>query len=248
MIEPYLNRSLLDLEGEEWVDFYKYEDSFAVSNFGRVKGKRRLCKGGNYWLKEIIYKQSVFQGKCISANPQGCSSVPIVVVTSFLRKDRIDAVPKGYVIHHKDFDVSNNRLSNLEIIPVREMMIRLHKEGRIDTLASISAMHQIISDKTRSLSVYNSSNILVAKICERCMSEKPIKEYYHGKSNLRFCKSCRLIAMGVKDVGKHQRISELKIAGLRKCTRCSEIKPLKNFSGNATNCKPCFNQHYKYQK
>lgn len=41
------------------------------------------------------------------------------------------AIPEGYVIHHKDGDITNNRISNLEIVPKKRKVQQLSLSGEV---------------------------------------------------------------------------------------------------------------------
>ena len=45
-IEPFLNTSLISIEGEIWKDIYDYEGIYQISSFGRVKSLNRFTSIG----------------------------------------------------------------------------------------------------------------------------------------------------------------------------------------------------------
>ena len=46
-MEIYKNKSLIDIEHEEWIDVIGYDGIYAVSNLGRVKGLERVIEREN---------------------------------------------------------------------------------------------------------------------------------------------------------------------------------------------------------
>jgi hypothetical protein len=57
-IRHYLNLSLEDIDGEEWVDILGYDGIYQVSNFGRVKSLSRYNTQGAL-MRERIMKQYI---------------------------------------------------------------------------------------------------------------------------------------------------------------------------------------------
>lgn len=83
-----------------------------VSNFGNVRG----TKWNNKPLNEVFIKDN---RRRISNSHDG--QIFVLVWTVFN-----GPLPKGYVIHHKDFNSLNDRLDNLVIMTISEH-IRLHR-------------------------------------------------------------------------------------------------------------------------
>lgn len=103
---------------EEWRDIIGYEGLYQVSNFGRIKSLRRKVfpKTGAkpYWIKERIKVDHISTGgyRMISLNKQGKSHeyhVHRLVAQAFIPN------PNNYpTINHKDENVINNHVDNLE--------------------------------------------------------------------------------------------------------------------------------------
>lgn len=53
VIEEDLMMSVDDLEGEEWRDIAGFEDSYEVSNLGRVRSKERIASNGSHLSPKI---------------------------------------------------------------------------------------------------------------------------------------------------------------------------------------------------
>jgi hypothetical protein len=113
------------MEKEIWKDVKNYEGIYQVSNFGRVKGLKRIVKhnwGGNKVLKEKILKSSLdgwgylFVNLC-KENKKLNKKIHIMVCESFLNHKTC-----GFkmVIDHIDSNKQNNNLNNLQIVTQRE--------------------------------------------------------------------------------------------------------------------------------
>ena len=104
---------------EEWRSIKDYED-YKVSNLGRVKslkfGKEKILKkglsGNGYHIVNLCDVGLVKARK-----------VHQLVAVAFLNHK-----PDGYklVVNHKDFNRTNNNVSNLEIVSARENSNRKH--------------------------------------------------------------------------------------------------------------------------
>ncbi|ARM69191.1 HNH homing endonuclease [Staphylococcus phage vB_Sau_Clo6] len=101
---------------EEWKDIEGYENSYMISNYGRVKAKEKLIKRSNHTMKR--------KEKILSLNNNGNGYMVVhlyenkkrksitvhrLVATHFL--PNTDNLP---CINHKDENKENNRVDNLE--------------------------------------------------------------------------------------------------------------------------------------
>jgi hypothetical protein len=105
---------------EEWREIKGYESIYQVSNLGRVKslkyGKERIMKSsieGNGYLQLILCKDRKVSARKIHR----------LVAESFLNHN---PCAHKLVVNHKDFNRTNNNLSNLEIISQRENSNKKH--------------------------------------------------------------------------------------------------------------------------
>lgn len=116
---------------EEWRDVKGYEGIYQVSNFGSVKSLDRVIiqrKSKNGTQKRRIkgkiltptdngngYKLVGLRRECNGRYVKNNHYVHRIVAESF-----IGHIPSGMVINHIDYNRSNNRVSNLEIVTQSE--------------------------------------------------------------------------------------------------------------------------------
>lgn len=102
---------------EEWHDIEGYENSYQVSNLGRVRSCDRIVKystGGVRLLKSIIIKPQPNLGDYMQVNLY-TNSIPIrITIHRFVAKYFVEGYDEGYEVNHLDGDKSNNRYDNLE--------------------------------------------------------------------------------------------------------------------------------------
>ena len=124
---------------EIWKDIKGYEGHYQVSNYGRVRSVPRVTP----YINKAGYKSSQFrdgQIKKDTDNGRGYKSVSLyknnkgkmayvhrLVVQAF-----IGEIPEGMAVNHIDFDKSNNRLDNLEIVTYSENNMHSARAGRYD--------------------------------------------------------------------------------------------------------------------
>ena len=102
---------------EQWKDVIGFEDSYQISNYGRVRSKDRfikVCGNGERLIKGQIIKPSV------------CKNGYYEVMLSRNKKRKVYLLHRLVAIHfienpnnlpqinHKDEDITNNRVDNLE--------------------------------------------------------------------------------------------------------------------------------------
>lgn len=105
---------------EVWKSIKNYEGLYEVSSFGRVKSCRRnkvmsLTKKPNGYLKVNLVKNKVWK----------TFSVHRLVALNF-----IDNKSKDDVVNHKDFNRSNNLVSNLEWVSHYENVQHAKRNNR----------------------------------------------------------------------------------------------------------------------
>lgn len=115
------------MEEEIWKDIPDYEGLYQVSSLGRVKSIERKSpmprngKNQTRRRREIILKQPIRSTYlCVGLFKNGKQrifSTHQLVAMAFLGH-----VPNGYtlVVNHKNFIRTDNRLSNIEVVTVRE--------------------------------------------------------------------------------------------------------------------------------
>ncbi|WP_026994995.1 NUMOD1 domain-containing DNA-binding protein [Flectobacillus major] len=127
---PFMNTSLVNLEGEEWIGIPQFDECFMVSNMGRVKALPRLIISVDghkpYYTKERIFSQYItgtlnnhtndytFQ-LSVHIRYEGLSCILQVnrlVYDCFVKKLNYDT--DKLKIIHKDGDNLNNKIANLE--------------------------------------------------------------------------------------------------------------------------------------
>ena len=122
---------------EQFRDIKGYEGDYQISNLGRVKslkhGKERIMKSG--------YSTSGYLGVVLSSyGVKKNHTVHQLVAVSFLNHTR-DGHNK--VVNHIDFNKSNNKSTNLEIITTRDNTSRSHCKGTSKfTGVSFSSAHK----------------------------------------------------------------------------------------------------------
>lgn len=120
---------------ELWKDIEGYEGFYQVSNFGRVKVLERLIirkSGNNYISKERLRKLKVKDNKYLFVN------LSINGVEKHYYVHRLVLFHFGYKggcenlqVNHIDFDVTNNRISNLEWVTHRQNISHRISNNRI---------------------------------------------------------------------------------------------------------------------
>jgi hypothetical protein len=207
--KAFENMSLNNMDGETWVDVFGYSDMYEVSSYGRVRGKQRMDSANRYTIHPKIIK-CVFRGSgtatIMLANGSQTKSIALskIVVQSFLGGHYDEFVKKGECIHHIDFDKSNNKISNLKIISIKDVRKLAYRAGLLKLDKFLLASNESKKIATDKLNVYSSGKI-IGRICSRCFIEKPIDEYYKTGANRRYCYHCHLVAQGVVNVGRNKK-------------------------------------------
>ncbi len=142
---PFMNLSLDDMPGEEWIEIPEVEGSYLVSNFGRIKSLSRLIYKGrktsysqeyivaqnlyaryNEHTKEYIFSLAV--GLRYEQNRFNFLINRLVYERFIGIKEEIES--DKIIIVHKDGDKVNNRIDNLEINDRTNLYYELVKKGR----------------------------------------------------------------------------------------------------------------------
>lgn len=126
---PFMNLTLTDIAGEEWLDIPQFDGYYLISNYGRIKALSRLIEKGMkryYYSKERIVSQSLsgFYNKHIKQY-----TLALQVSLHYEKKvyrfmvhrlmydifiGNIDFEKDKLKIVHKDGDNLNNKVDNLE--------------------------------------------------------------------------------------------------------------------------------------
>jgi len=159
LIKIYENLSLENLDGEIWREIEGYNRDYFISSLGRVKslkfGKEKILKqneDGNNYLCVNLYKNKKSK----------TTQIHLLMFEHFIVE-----IPKGYIIHHKDF-TKNNRLDNFQMMTDRE-----HK--------SLHHTCKIVSEESKKLISENHVGMLGLKHSEE--SKKLMSEKRKGENN-----------------------------------------------------------------
>lgn len=116
---------------EIWKDVPKYECLYQVSNLGNVKsfqlGKERVLKGS---LSNDGYRQFTLQNK--SENKYNVYGAHQLVAIAFLGHVPNGTGNKALIVDHKDNDIKNNHLDNLQLITIRHNSSKDKKDRTSD--------------------------------------------------------------------------------------------------------------------
>ena len=107
--------SIEDLLNETWRDISGFEGVYMVSNMGRVKSLRRVGKRSDHILRNRNNKGYKQVGLCRKGDMEN-HKVHQLVAEAFLDHIRCGM---SFVVHHKNYDKTDNKLDNLEIVTNR---------------------------------------------------------------------------------------------------------------------------------
>jgi hypothetical protein len=93
---------------EKWRDIEKYEKSYQVSNFGRVKSKKRS--------KHIIMKPKLNRDGYLYVNLTKDKKQKTIAIHKLVTNAFLGEMPDGLCRDHIDRDKQNNNLSNLRYV------------------------------------------------------------------------------------------------------------------------------------
>lgn len=107
-----------DLDGEFWIDIHGYEELYQVSNFGRIRSKRKRvkCKNGKtFYQHERIIKPTYINSGYEIVNLHGENGRLYHRLVHRLVAEHFLPNPLGLEqVNHKDEDKTNNHVDNLE--------------------------------------------------------------------------------------------------------------------------------------
>lgn len=102
---------------EVWKDVQGYEDSYQVSNLGKVRSKdryRNVCGGGKRFVKGVIRKPSVCTNGYLEVLLYKDGQRKTVLLHRLVAKTFLDNPENLPEVNHKDEDITNCRVDNLE--------------------------------------------------------------------------------------------------------------------------------------
>lgn len=119
---------------EVWKDLKGYEGTYQLSNFGRIKSMSRsfvMKNGGIRSYTEKIMRPSIDKGGYYVVGLWKNSKKSTKRLHKLIAINFMDHVPCGHklVVNHKNFDKTDNRVLNLEIITQRENANRKHLQS-----------------------------------------------------------------------------------------------------------------------
>ena len=235
-----------DLPNEIWVDVYGFDGYYETSNKGRLRsiGREVPTKGGFRWVK----------GKILSTPPSTKNvRMGAMSVDGIAKKMPMSQIvyysfhngppPNGNVVAHKNKNIADDRLENLEALSLSQSntlnyMMGNNWERGIGERTKLRAA-QLDKELNRT-STYQT--------CAGCMRDIPVSGFQRRKNDRieRVCIECRKKRAGIVDIDKIKNAKELLHSGLRKCCKCGSIEPVENFypkkrllGGVDTMCKVC---------
>lgn len=240
---PWLDTDLADIAGEEWRDIAGYDGLYQVSSYGRIKSLARVDKRGRR-IRERIRRLNFNPGgfAMISLQQDGVSHayrVMQVVGDAFLTKQHPDQI---YM--HQNKNLLDNRVVNIAVGSwAQSQRLDLALGKKTDRTATLVAFQKQKAAQHRQEFGLEKDGQLVAKTCPSCLLTKPLTAYYKTHHH---CKDCYLQRIGIQVVGKQRKIQELGERGLRKCSKCAQVKSLTEFGndkqksfGKKNACKAC---------
>jgi len=118
---------------EIWKDIPDTEKLYCISNYGRVKAKKRIVnrrKKGALIIKEHIVKGSIDsegykRHTCSIRGKKVFFKCHQMVALLFIGKRK-----ENKVVNHKDYNKLNNRVDNLEYVSIRENVCHGKNKGK----------------------------------------------------------------------------------------------------------------------
>jgi hypothetical protein len=144
MADYNLSLTAEELQTEEWRVVPGYEDSYAVSNLGRVKRIKKSCKHISNKLLAWGGKKTHYPHVTLFVNgTKKCFTVHGIVARAFL-----GPCPEGKEVNHKDGNKRNPRLTNLEYITNSENKRHAIETGLRVALKGSEMTQSILDEQT----------------------------------------------------------------------------------------------------
>jgi len=154
-MENWENRKDLFLDGEIFKNIEEYNGDYQISNLGRIKSFKQNKINGK------ILKQDKNDGYLyIKLSKNGKTKHEFLHILLF--ENFVGEIPKGYVVHHLDFDQLNNNLNNFKLMNNSEHL-SLHNSGeknpmygkehseKSKQLMSDKLLGKVVSDETKKM-------------------------------------------------------------------------------------------------
>jgi hypothetical protein len=235
--------SLDNLKGEVWVDVIGFDGIYSASNYGRIKSEQRIVN--NRSSKGRLIKEKIlspctcnnrYQVNLTINNKSKTFDVSWLIFYSFYPEKHNN--DKSKCVMHKNKIVSDNRLTNLELVSVSTS----HKTNFIKgLLPHIHTLPRPTNKWRLRYGIYE-NGFLIKNTCNKCFIEKSINEF---EPNRDTCKVCRSYNKGSKNPGVRLQITELKKSGLKKCPKCNNILKNDLFYNGSSYCKICTKEKNK---
>ena len=272
--EPWLDKSLEDIPGEEWIDIEEFAGVYLVSNFGRVKGVDRRTNNCKY-VKGVAAPFDTskhVKAKILSQFACKSTGVPMVTlswngvvknysIAIIVGKEFLGEKKDNEVYCHENKIKTNNRLYNVIKIS-RSASCKIDFETGVKTDWGFSEIAKNERKEYLKKNGIYENGVLVGIVCIGCKKPYPLEDFYlnqgtSSENRSRFCKICNAKKAGVKNIGKLSERKALAAKGLRYCSICKKLKTLdKDFSnlkgrylGKNNTCKDCnYDLHAAYSK
>lgn len=139
---------IFELQDEWWSPVKEYEGLYEVSVYGRVKSLAKTVMCGH--KKQQSNKT---QEKILSVIPAGKDRYLTVMLSKNGVSKRVKVhrlVAEAFIpnpenkpfVNHKDFNVSNNTIANLEWCTQSENMMHSSKNGRLNRIGNVNYPHK----------------------------------------------------------------------------------------------------------
>ena len=125
-----------------------YEGMYEVDELGNVKSLERFDSAGNFKRSRILKQETNNAGyKRVTLCKEGKTKrffVHRLIYSTFNGE-----IPKGYEIHHKDFDKTNNKLENLDLVTKWENSYysKENRNNKIDIKQVLEIRNSDLSNK-----------------------------------------------------------------------------------------------------
>lgn len=134
-LEQHTSIKPLTLPGETWKPIPGWEESYSVSDKGRVRGEERIVQSDDG--REIPYMQRILNQPCQghgypTVGLSRKSKTIMVKVHQVVARVFIGPCPEGMTVDHINNDKTDNRVENLEYVTREENISRAHNDGMIN--------------------------------------------------------------------------------------------------------------------